>query len=129
MKLQDRSPRDLMFRCLVLDEIKALDVDKVREYNENLVSVYDEIDEDSGDEIEIVEVDWEYCVFDAPIYEMQKVLEAVWFEGLTPEQKAEILEKAKEDKVQADAALEEKAQSIIMPTEETKPVEIINETK
>lgn len=73
MSFKKQSPMDIVHRCLVMEIIRELGADVVKDLNPNLVKTFTEVEEDDT-EVETNELDFEYMLFDAPIYQLELAL-------------------------------------------------------
>ena len=73
MSFKSQHPMDIVHRCLAIEIIRELGADVVKDLNPNLVKSYTEEDEE-GNESEVWELDFEYMLFDAPIYQLELAL-------------------------------------------------------
>lgn len=73
MSFKSQHPMDIVHRCLAMEIIRELGADVVKDLNPNLVKSYTEEDEE-GNESEVLELDFEYMLFDAPIYQLELAL-------------------------------------------------------
>ena len=73
MSFKQQHPMDIVHRVLGMEIIRQLGADVVKGLNPNLVKTFTEVEED-GTEVETNELDFEYMLFDAPIYQLELAL-------------------------------------------------------
>ena len=73
MSFKQQHPMDIVHRVLGMEIIRQLGADVVKDLNPNLVKTFTEVEED-GTEVETNELDFEYMLFDAPIYQLELAL-------------------------------------------------------
>jgi|GEM_PF-5901406 hypothetical protein len=73
MSFKSQHPMDIVHRVLAMEVIRELGAEVVKDLNPNLIKSYIEEDEE-GNETEVLELDFEYMLFDAPIYQIELAL-------------------------------------------------------
>lgn len=76
IKYGNKTPEEIVVRFLAIEKIHDLGVDIVRTHNSNLVTSYEEEDEDGVIQT-VYDYDWEYILFTAPLFQLTKVLDAI----------------------------------------------------
>lgn len=73
MNFRKKSPFDLASRLFMLEALRKHDPVAVRKLAPNMVKFYT-VTDDNNKEEEVNEIDWEYCIFEAPDFELGRVL-------------------------------------------------------
>lgn len=88
MSFKSQHPMDIVHRVLAMEIIRKLGADVVKKLNPNLVTTFTEIDEEDN-EVEVNELDFEYMLFEAPIYQLELALQKL--EANNPEKVSSII--------------------------------------
>lgn len=67
-------PKDLVTRMLMMGELRNHKPEKIKSINPRLTEEYNEVDEKGKDLPTVVTINWEYCIFDATLYELENTL-------------------------------------------------------
>lgn len=88
MSFKTQTPMDIVHRVIAMEIIRELGADVVKDLNPNLVKTFTEVDEEDN-EVETNELDFEYMLFDAPIYQLELALKKL--EDDNPEKVSSII--------------------------------------
>ena len=74
MKFREHNPRDLVSRLFILEALRTFSGEEVGKESTNMVTCYEDINI-KGETVKVVtEVNWEYCLFEAPEFELNRVI-------------------------------------------------------
>ena len=67
-------PMEIVNRMIMADALRELGPEIVQAYNPNLIVSFTEEDEE-GNEKEVIQFDWEYIIFNSPIFQLELVFQ------------------------------------------------------
>ena len=67
-------PMEIVNRMIMADALRELGPEIVQVYNPNLIVSFTEEDEE-GNEKEVIQFDWEYIIFNSPIFQLELVFQ------------------------------------------------------
>ena len=67
-------PMEIVNRMIMADALRELGPEIVQTYNPNLIVSFTEEDEE-GNEKEVIQFDWEYIIFNSPIFQLELVFQ------------------------------------------------------
>ena len=67
-------PMEIVNRMIMADALRELGPEIVQAYNPNLIVSFIEEDEE-GNEKEVIQFDWEYIIFNSPIFQLELVFQ------------------------------------------------------
>ena len=73
MSLSKKNTTLIVARCLLLEQLRKADPTEIVKVTPNFVTVYDELTDGEGNSTEVTEINWEYALFEATDYELQKL--------------------------------------------------------
>ena len=81
MGFSTQHPMNVVGRCLLLEKIRKMDPKKLVESETLLKTIpqatfsYDEVQEGTEETVEIVEINWEFLLFDATMHQLQTLFD------------------------------------------------------